>query len=111
MTGLNDLTLFVVGALITIPAATVIIALVFAAGIDERAEKKRRADLMAGIKKNDRVCTIGGVLGTVVNVKDDEITLKVDESNNTKITFQRSAIARILHSDGAPAGDSSVTKK
>lgn len=40
---MNDLTLFVVGALITIPAATVIIALVFAAGIDERAEKKRRA--------------------------------------------------------------------
>ncbi len=43
MTGLNNLGLFVVGVLITIPAATVIIALVFAAGIDERAEKKDRA--------------------------------------------------------------------
>ena len=43
MTGVNDLTLFVVGALITIPAAGVVIALVFAAGIDERAEKKRLA--------------------------------------------------------------------
>lgn len=43
MTGLNDLTLFVVGALITVPAASVVIALVFAAGIDERAEKKRLA--------------------------------------------------------------------
>ena len=41
MTGLNNLTLFVVGAMITIPAASVVIALVFAAGIDERAEKKR----------------------------------------------------------------------
>ena len=77
----------------------------------QNAEKKRRADLLGGIKKNDRVCTIGGVFGTVVNVKDDEITLKVDESNNTKITFQRSAIARIVHSDGGPAADSSVTKK
>ena len=48
MTGLNDLTLFVVGALITIPAATVIIALVFAAGIDERAEKKRLAPRAPG---------------------------------------------------------------
>ncbi|CAN5853628.1 hypothetical protein BH11GEM2_BH11GEM2_35660 [soil metagenome] len=43
MTGLNNLSLFVVGFLITIPAATVVIALVFAAGIDERAEKKRLA--------------------------------------------------------------------
>ena len=40
MTGLTNLGLFVVGVVITIPAATVVIALVFAAGIDERAEKK-----------------------------------------------------------------------
>ncbi len=40
---MNNLGLFVVGVVITIPAATVIIALVFAAGIDERAEKKRLA--------------------------------------------------------------------
>ncbi len=43
MTGLNNLGLFIVGVVITIPAATVVIALVFAAGIDERAEKKRLA--------------------------------------------------------------------
>ena len=43
MTVLNNLALFVVGVVITIPAATVVIALVFAAGIDERAEKKRLA--------------------------------------------------------------------
>ena len=43
MTGLNNLTLFVIGVIVTIPAATVIIALLFAAGIDERAEKKRQA--------------------------------------------------------------------
>ncbi|MEO7966610.1 MAG: hypothetical protein ABIT38_22140 [Gemmatimonadaceae bacterium] len=38
---MNNLGLFVVGVVITIPAATVVIALVFAAGIDERADKKR----------------------------------------------------------------------
>ena len=43
MTGLDNLALFVVGVVITIPAATVVIALVFAHGIDERAEKKRLA--------------------------------------------------------------------
>ena len=43
MTGLNNLGLFLAGVVVTIPTATVIIALVFAAGIDERAEKKRVA--------------------------------------------------------------------
>ena len=71
----------------------------------QSADKKKRADLLAGIKKNDRVCTIGGIYGTVVNVKDDEITLKVDESNNTKITFTRSAIARILRGEATPPAE------
>ncbi len=65
-------------------------------------EKKRRAEMLAAIKKNDRVVTIGGIHGTVVNVKDDEITLKVDESNNTKITFSRAAIQQVTASEAAP---------
>jgi len=39
---MGNLALFVVGLLITVPAAFVVLALVFAAGIDERAEKKRQ---------------------------------------------------------------------
>lgn len=62
-------------------------------------EKKRRAQMISQIKKNDRVVTIGGIVGTVATVKEDEITLKVDESNNTKITFSRSAIQRVVSAD------------
>jgi len=49
--------------------------------------------------KNDRVRTIGGIIGTVVDIKDDEITLKVDESNNTKIKVAPSAIGKNLSKD------------
>ncbi len=63
-------------------------------------ERKKRETMLAAIKKNDRVVTIGGILGTVISVKDDEITLKVDESSNTKITFTRAAIQRV--SSAAP---------
>jgi hypothetical protein len=42
VTALSNLGLFVVGVLITVPSASVVIALVFAAGIDERAEKRLR---------------------------------------------------------------------
>ena len=69
-------------------------------------EKKRRQEQLSSIKKNDRAVTIGGIMGTVVSVKDDEVTLKVDESSNTKITFIKSAIQRVVSSGPAEGGDS-----
>lgn len=72
-------------------------------------EKKRRQDQLNAVKKNDRIVTIGGIMGTVVSVKDDEITVKVDESNNTKITFTKSAIQRVVSSGPPDAGDSAKT--
>ena len=70
-------------------------------------EKKRRAGMLSGMKKNDRVVTIGGILGTITSVRDDEVTLKVDESSNTKITFSRASIQRILGSAADEAGTKS----
>ena len=70
-------------------------------------EKKRRAELLSGLKKNDRVVTIGGILGTVTSVRDDEVTLKVDESSNTKITFSRASVQRILGSAADEPGTKS----
>lgn len=76
-------------------------------------EKQRRNEMLAAIKKNDRVVTIGGIIGTVASVRDDEVTLKVDESNNTKITFSRASIQRILSASASPseAGDSPPERK
>ena len=55
-----------------------------------RPERRKRAELsqmLANLKKNDRVVTIGGIFGTVVNVQQglEEVTIKVDEGSNTKI--------------------------
>ncbi len=76
----------------------------------QNKEKKRRTAMLSQIKKNDRVITIGGIVGTVAIAGDDEITLKVDESNNTKITFSRSAIQRVVSLDTAGAAASSDSK-
>jgi len=69
-------------------------------------EKKKRAQMIDALKKNDRVLTIGGIVGTITAVRDDEITLKVDESSNTKITFSRSSIQRVMGNNGGnpPSG-------
>jgi preprotein translocase subunit YajC len=63
----------------------------------QRKDKKQKKDMLTNLAKNDRVMTIGGIIGTVVSVKDDEVSLKVDESSNTKITFARSSIQRVLN--------------
>ncbi len=67
-----------------------------------RAPKKRQQEhskMVAGLKKNDRVRTIGGILATVLDVRDDEIVIKIDESNNTKMRVVPSAIAAVLSED------------
>ena len=61
-----------------------------------RKEKKKRRDMLASIKKNDHIMTIGGIIGSVVSATDNEVTLKVDESANVKITVIRSAIQKVL---------------
>ena len=67
----------------------------------QRAKEQRFRDMVGGLKENDRVVTIGGIYGVVTNVQRDvdRITLRIDESNNTKIRVTSSAIARVLTDD------------
>lgn len=76
-------------------------------------ERRRFAEMVASLKRNDRVETIGGLYGTVVEVRDNEIILKVDETNNVKMRFNRSAIKSVFRDATAekkppdsPAGQS-----
>jgi preprotein translocase subunit YajC len=62
----------------------------------KKTQDKKRTELLAQLKIGERVQTIGGIIGTVVKVNDSEVTLKVDESSNTKIRFSRSAVHRVL---------------
>ena len=61
-----------------------------------RKREQEQKKMVQSLERNDRVRTIGGILGTIVDVRDDEITLKIDESNNTKIKISPSAIGRNL---------------
>ena len=53
-------------------------------------EKKKREELMGELKKNDKVVTIGGIIGTIADVGEDRVTLKVDD--NTRIKLRKSGI-------------------
>jgi preprotein translocase subunit YajC len=66
----------------------------------QRKERQKHADMLKNLKRNDRVQTLGGVLGTVVEVRDQEVILKVDESSNVKMRFNRAAIKEVLATTG-----------
>jgi hypothetical protein len=40
--------------------------------------------------------TVGGIIGSVVEVKPDVIVLKIDENSNTKITVVRTKIEAVM---------------
>ena len=62
----------------------------------KKTQENQRKSMLDQLKRGDRIKTIGGILGTVVEAKDDEVLVKVDESSNTKIRFARSAIHQVL---------------
>ena len=61
-----------------------------------RKEKKKRASMLAALAKGDRVQTAGGILGTVVEVREQEVVVKVDENTNSRLRFARTAIQSIV---------------
>lgn len=73
-----------------------------------RPEKRKRAEIARmqdDLKKNDRIVTIGGIMGVVVNTQKDtgEVTIRVDDSTNTRIRILRSAISRVVTDEKSDA--------
>lgn len=64
----------------------------------ERERMQRHKELLAALKKNDRVLTTSGMYGTVANVdrEGERVSLKIDDSENVKITVTLSSIAKVL---------------
>ncbi len=59
-------------------------------------DQRKRKDLLGSLKKNDKVITIGGIIGTVTNISSDgnEVTLRIED--NAKIRMLRSSIQTVV---------------
>ncbi len=57
-------------------------------------QQKELARMQSKLKKNDEVVTTGGLHGTVVNVKEGVVTLRVDE--NVRFDVDKTAVARLV---------------
>ena len=58
-------------------------------GRGRKKQKKKREEMLESLKKGDKITTIGGIVGSVIEVRDDEVTVKVDENNNVRMKFAR----------------------
>lgn len=57
----------------------------------QQKERKRHDEMVKNLAKNDEVVTSGGIHGTIVNVKETSVVLRVDE--NAKMEVDKYAIA------------------
>jgi len=87
---------FVKSLVNTLPIALIVMAAYLFLFRPEREKQRRQQQLLAGLKKNDRVVTSAGIYGTVANVDRpaDRVTLRIDD--DAKITVTLSSVVRVL---------------
>lgn len=81
-----------------LPIAAIMVLYIFMMVLPQRREEQRSKNMLGALKKNDRVVTAGGIVATIANVQQDSdhVTLRIDETTNTKMKVLRSSITRIL---------------
>ncbi len=60
----------------------------------QRKKDKEAKKMLESLKVGDRICTIGGIYGTIVRIKDDVLTIEVGEQK-TQLVFARWAVRNV----------------
>ena len=58
----------------------------------QRKQQKELQNFRDSLKKGDKVVTIGGIFGTVCEIKEDSVLIEVD--NNVKIRVSKQALVK-----------------
>ena len=84
---------------IMLPAILIIMWILMVNPSKKQEERLRK--MLNALEKNDKVMTVGGVIGTVhsIDKEQNEIVLKVDDANNTRIRFHLTAISVVFPKD------------
>ncbi|UHA74331.1 preprotein translocase subunit YajC [Paenibacillus sp. 481] len=63
----------------------------------QQKKQKQRNSMLSAIKKGDKIVTIGGLHGTIVEMTDDTVVVRVNDV--TKLTFERSSISHVASTE------------
>ncbi|MFA6379136.1 MAG: preprotein translocase subunit YajC [Candidatus Omnitrophota bacterium] len=76
-----------------IPYALIFAIFYFLVIKPQKQKQNEFQKMLNALKKNDDIVTSGGIHGTIVNIKETTLVIRIDE--NVKIEIDRSAVARI----------------
>ena len=68
-----------------LPMILIFVGLWFVMIRPQRKKDKQVKEMLANLKAGDRICTIGGIYGTIIGIKDDTVTLSVGRDNMTMV--------------------------
>lgn len=63
-------------------------------------QKKQQKKMLAELKNGDTVLTNGGIIGTIVKLEDDRLTVRI-KPDNVKLEVARSAVASLMSGETA----------
>jgi preprotein translocase subunit YajC len=75
------------------PIALIFIVFYFLLIRPQKKQQQEHAKMLDALQKNDEVVTSGGIYGTIVNIQNDVITLRIDD--NCRIKVQKSSISKL----------------
>ena len=75
------------------PLALIFLIFYFILIRPQQKEQKAFKQMLANLKKNDQIVTMGGIHGTIVNVKDKTFVVRIDD--NARIEIDKSAVTRV----------------
>jgi len=75
----------------------------------QQKKQKETKKMLEAIKRGDKIVTIGGIKGTLAEVKKDTVIVKVDD--NTKMEFLRSAISDVLNKEEKESKETNDVKE
>ncbi|WP_256756766.1 preprotein translocase subunit YajC [Cohnella sp. WQ 127256] len=59
----------------------------------QQKKQRQRGSMLNALKKGDKVVTVGGLHGTIAEISDDTVVIKVNDV--TKLTFDRSSVNNV----------------
>ncbi|HHT25222.1 MAG TPA: preprotein translocase subunit YajC [Clostridiaceae bacterium] len=64
----------------------------------QKREEKKLKEQINAMRVGDSIVTIGGVVGKIMNISDDEVTIATSVAN-TMMTFKKQAVSTIVQSE------------
>lgn len=66
----------------------------------QKREQQQRKVMLESVKKGDKVVTIGGIHGVVVEVDDNASVVTIEVAKNVRMNFTKSAVSTITKKKG-----------